>query len=101
MLDEFADASGRPLRAALEASGLGAREYLSNIFFYDAPRRTCGTDALAVTTPSSRVIFACGERFVRQMSRNSRHARASSDYITERVLARCGERRGMGSVAGV
>ncbi len=110
LLDEFADASGRPLRAALDASGLRASEFLeTSVFFYDAPLRLCGTSNLAVTAPGSRAVFVCGERFVRQVSRNSRHAEAalihealhtlglgenppSSDFISERVLARCGER---------
>jgi hypothetical protein len=109
LLDEFADASGRPLRAALEAAGLQASEYLGSIFFYDAPPRACGTSVLAVTTPGSRAILVCGERFVRQMSKNSRHAEAtiihealhslglgenppSSDHINDRVLASCGQR---------
>ena len=110
LLDEFADASGRPLRAALEASGLRASEYLeTSVFFYDAPSRLCGTANLAVTAQGSRAVFVCGERFVRQLSKNSRHAEAalihealhslglgenppSSDYISERVLARCGQR---------
>ena len=110
LLDEFADASGRPLRVALEASGLPAAEYLEfAVFFYDAPSRLCGTSNLAITAPGSHAVFVCGERFVRQASRNSRHAEAalihealhslglgenppSSDYISERVLARCGQR---------
>src|SRR5262245_27540469 len=107
LLDEFTDASGRPLRAALEAAGKEASEYLGSIFFYDAPPRACGTSVLAVTMPGSRAILVCGERFVRQMSKNSRHAEAtiihealhslglgenppSSDHINDRVMARCG-----------
>ncbi len=110
LLDEFTDTSGRPLRVALEASGQRASEFLeTSVFFYDAPSRLCGTSNLAVTAPGSRAVFVCGERFVRQASRNSRHAEAalihealhtlglgenppSSDFISERVLARCGER---------
>lgn len=109
LLDDFADASGRSLRAALRDSGKGAPEYLESLFFYDAPTALCGTSALAVTTPGSRAILVCGARFVRQMSRNSRHAEAtiihealhslglgenppSSDYINAQVIARCGRR---------
>jgi len=108
LLDEFTDASGRPLRVALEATGLSAPEYLQRVFFYDGPPRLCGTSGLAVTTPRSRAVFVCGSRFVRQMSSNSRHAEAtiihemlhslglgenppSSDHINTRVLARCGQ----------
>jgi hypothetical protein len=106
LLDEFADASGRPLRAALHASRLDAPEYLEEVFFYDAPAGLCQGSALAVTVPGSRVVLVCGSRFVRQMERSSLHAEAilihetlhslglaenppSSDYITERVRARC------------
>jgi hypothetical protein len=109
LLDEFADASGRPLRAALEMSGRSAPGYLSRVFFYDAPPRLCRTSTLAVTVPGSRAILVCGSRFVRQMASNPRHAEAtllhevlhslglgenppSPDYITERVRARCEQR---------
>jgi hypothetical protein len=109
LLDEFADTSGRPLRASLEEVGLSAPEYLGRIFFYDAPARLCGTSALALTTPGSRAILVCGPRFAREMRGNARQAEAtiihealhslglgenppSSDHISERVLARCGER---------
>ena len=109
VLDEFEDASGGPLRGALEASGASAPEYLRAVFFYDAPPSVCRTGALAVTRPGSRAILVCGSRFVRQAGRSSGHAEAilihealhslglgenppSSDYITERVRARCGER---------
>jgi hypothetical protein len=109
LLDEFQGVSGEPLRVALEASGLSAREYLGRIFFYDAPPRLCEHSALASTLPQSRVVFVCGARFVRQMGKDSRHAEAtlihealhslglgenppSPDYITERVRARCQQR---------
>jgi hypothetical protein len=106
VLDEFKGASGQPLRAALEESGHSAPEYLAWIFFYDAPPSLCQTSELARTVPGSRAILVCGSRFVHQMSLNSRRAEAilihealhslglgenppSSDYITERVSARC------------
>jgi hypothetical protein len=109
LLDEFEDVSGRPLRAVLEASGVSAPQYLGGVFFYDAPPAVCRTGALAVTTPGSRAILVCGSRFVAQVRTNPRHAEAilihealhslglgenppSSDYITERVRARCEER---------
>lgn len=109
LLDEFADTSGRPLRAALEASGRSAPDHLARVFFYDAPPHLCRTSTLAVTVPGSRAIFVCGSRFVRQMGSNPRHAEAtllhevlhslglgenppSPDYITGRVRARCGQR---------
>jgi len=107
LLDEFANASGQPLRSVLQETRLSAAEYLDAIFFYDAPPGLCGTSALAVTIPGSHVVFVCGARFVAQTRRNSRYAEAvlihealhslglgenppSSDSITERVRARCG-----------
>jgi hypothetical protein len=106
LLDEFKDPSGRPLRAALEASGRSAPDYLGWVFFYDAPPGLCRTSSLAVTQPGSRAILVCGSRFVRQVGRDPRHAEAtlihevlhslglgenppSPDFITERIEARC------------
>jgi hypothetical protein len=118
LLDEFSDASGRPLRTALEAQGVDASAYLARVFFYDAPEGACGTANLAITKPGSRAILVCGPRFVSQMKRNSRHVEAlvihemlhslglgenppSSDHITSRVLARCGRRGSALSAAAV
>ncbi len=110
LLDEFASTTGQPLRDQLSGLGFSAPDYLrSGVFFYDAPERICGTSNLALTQPGSRAIFVCGPRVVREMKRNSRHVEAilihellhslglgenppSSDYITSRVQARCGER---------
>lgn len=110
LLDEFADGSGRPLRSTLASSGLALPEYMTQVFFYDAPESACRGGNLALTKPGSRAVFVCGARFAREMSRNSRNAEAivihellhslglgenppSSDHITGRVLSRCGERR--------
>ena len=110
LLDEFADASGHPLRSVLAAHGLAVAEYMTQVFFYDAPEAACRATILAITKPGTRAIFVCGARFQREMSRDSRNAEAivihellhslglgenppSSDYITRRVRARCGERR--------
>jgi hypothetical protein len=116
LLDEFSDGSARPLRASLVEAGLGPSEYLRRgVFFYDAPQSICGTSNLALTKPGSRAIFVCGARFVREMKGGSRHGEAvlihellhslglgenppSSDSITDRVMARCGE-GGRGKVA--
>jgi hypothetical protein len=109
LLDEFKGVSGRPLRVALEEFGVSAPEYLGRVYFYDAPPRLCGISNLAVTTPGSRAVLVCGSRFALQAGRSARHAEAvlihealhslglgenppSSDAITERVLARCGQR---------
>jgi hypothetical protein len=107
LLDEFADASGQPLRSVLAAKGLGIEEYLTQVFFYDAPEGACRGGRLAVTTPGSRVVYVCGTRFQREMFRKPAHAQAavihevlhtlglgenppSSEQITARVLDRCG-----------
>jgi hypothetical protein len=106
LLDEFADTSGQALRVVLAGRGLAVSEYLTQVFFYDAPEAACHGANLAVTTPGSRAIFVCGARFQREMALNSRNAEAtvihellhslglgedppSSDYITARVRARC------------
>jgi hypothetical protein len=110
LLDEFRDADGRPLRAAVEAQGLVPEQYLGRVFFYDAPAAACSTSNLAMTVPGNRAVFVCGGRFVRQMKRDSASAEAiiihewlhtlglgenppSSDEITARVRARCGQAR--------
>ena len=108
LLDEFKGSSGQSLRGPLEALGMGAPEYLrAGLFFYDAPERVCGTSNVAVTRPGSRAVLICGARFVREM-RDSRKVEAvlihemlhslglgenppSSDEITARVRARCGQ----------
>jgi len=112
LLDEFADATGRPLRSVLADHGLVISDYMRQVFFYDAPEWACRSANLAVTKPGNRVIFVCGARFQKEMSRNSRNAEAivihemlhslglgenppSSDHITARVRARCGQGGGV------
>ncbi len=106
LLDEFSDAAGQPLRAAIEAQGLSVPEYLGRVFFYDASPSNCRSSQLALTIPGSRVVRVCGQRFVNESKRNARHAEAtvihevlhtlglgenppSSDAITHRVMTRC------------
>jgi hypothetical protein len=106
LLDEFSDASGRALRAGLEAQT--PAEYLDRLFFYDARPAACEGGRLAMTTPGSRVILVCSRRLARSMKVNRRYIEAiiihemlhslglgenppSSDYITSRVLASCGQ----------
>ena len=108
LLDEFADATGRSLRSVLAAHGLAVSDYMRQVFFYDAPEWACRGANLAVTKPGNRAIFVCGARFQREMSKNSRNAEAivihevlhslglgenppSSDHITARVRALCGQ----------
>jgi hypothetical protein len=112
LLDEFTDASGQPLRSVLAVHGLAVSEYMAQVFFYDAPESACRAANLAITKPGSRAIFVCGAHFQREMSQDSRNAEAivihellhslglgenppSSDYITGRVRARCGQGGGV------
>jgi hypothetical protein len=107
LLDEFADASGQPLRAVLADQGMEVDVFLSRVLFYDAPPAACQGSALAGThAPGSRVIRVCGRRFQRTMTDSHRHAEAmvihemlhalglgenppTSDHITTRVMDRC------------
>jgi hypothetical protein len=109
LLDEFADASGRPLRSVLEAQSLGIREYLDRVLFYDAPSAACqGATLAGMTEAGSRVIRVCGSRFARAMTENARYAEGvvihemlhslglgenppTTYFITSRVQARCGD----------
>jgi hypothetical protein len=107
LLDEFADASGRPLRAVLEDMDASAPEYLGWVLFHDADPGTCPGPTLVHTTAGSRVVRVCGRKFERAVSQNASHAEAaiihemlhslglgenppSSHHITQRVLNRCG-----------
>lgn len=107
LLDEFADAGNRSLRAALQAEGLTVDELLSRVLFYDATPAACRSSALAgMDAPGDRVVRVCGRRFQQTMSQSRDHAEAivihellhalglgenppSSDYITTRVKVRC------------
>ena len=60
LLDEFSDAAGQPLRAAIDAQGLSVPEYLGRVFFYDAPASNCRSSHLALATPGSRVVACAG-----------------------------------------
>lgn len=79
LLSEFTDASGRPLRAALEGLGRTPQEHLDEVFFYDGsshPR--CGERRnLAVTAPGGRLVFVCVAQFVRA----SQKSRLETEYI--------------------
>jgi hypothetical protein len=107
LLDEFTDASGQPLRQALEAQAMDAEEYPGRVLFYDAPEVACRERMLAgAIAAGSRVIRVCGRRFARTVTESSSHAEAilihemlhslglgenppTSDYITSRVMERC------------
>ena len=109
VLDEFHDAAGRPLRANLDALGLTPAQYLDFLVFYDGQGagRCRASQVLATTWPGSRVVFVCGDQFVRGWRVDRWHAEVvvihealhtlglgenppSSRDITARVLERCG-----------
>ena len=108
LLDEFTDISSQPLRAALEAQAMDVKENLDRVLFYDASADACQEQMLAgATGAGSRVIRVCGRRFARTVTESSSHAEAivihemlhslglgenppASDYITSRVMERCG-----------
>lgn len=109
ILDEFQDATGRPLRANLEALGLTPAQYLDLLVFYDGQGagHCKARKVLATTWPGSRVVFVCGDQFAREwrvdrwnaevvVIHEALHALGlgenppSSRDITARVLERCG-----------
>jgi hypothetical protein len=109
VLDEFTDASGQTLRANLDALSLTPSDYLEYLVFFDAggEGRCRATRVLAMTTPGSRAVFVCGDRFVKMGRHDQRYTEMvlihealhtlglgenppSSANITARVLARCG-----------
>lgn len=79
LLSEFSDASGRPLRAALEDLGRTPQEHLDEVFFYDGSSQPrCGKSGiLAVTAPEGRLVFVCVAQFVRAYHKS----RLETEYI--------------------
>jgi hypothetical protein len=62
LLDEYADAGGRPLRHALDEQGVTAPQFLRRLFFYEGSAAQCERSNVAYTTRGSRVIFVCSAR---------------------------------------
>ena len=108
LADEFKDRHGRPLRDQLVRLGVSATEYLELILFRDGAARG---DAIAYTSPGSRVVFVHGPSIERSALNNPSHLVAtvihemlhtlglgenppSSAEITARILARCSPGRG-------
>ena len=109
ILEEFKDASGRPLRATLDELALTPAEYLERLFVYDGEGsgHCRKTHVLAMTTPGSRVVLVCGARFAAARRRDPRLTEVvlihetlhtlglgenppTTGEITSRVFARCG-----------
>jgi len=68
---DFRDGSGVSLRDRLDAQGVAAPEYLRRLVFTDGfGHRSCREgDALALTSPGSRVVYVCGPRFQQAQAR--------------------------------
>lgn len=68
---DFKDASGVALRDRLDAQGVAPADYLRRLVFTDGfGHRSCRQgDALALTTPGSRVVHICGPRFQQAQAR--------------------------------
>jgi hypothetical protein len=66
VLSDFRDTAGRTLRENLDTRGQTPAGFIGGILFYDGDLfSTCGKDegVYAFTSPGSRVVFVCGERF--------------------------------------
>jgi len=107
---DFRDAAGHTLQENLDSIGRTGRSYFRWIWFVnaDAQQRCSQTDVLAFTTPGSRVVAYCGDRFTRQLGTRRLGLLAtiliheelhslglgenppSSEEITRRVESRCG-----------
>ncbi len=109
VFSDFRDPGGRPLRDKLTELGMTGRGYLEVIVFRDGSSKPgCARgNALALTTPASRVVFVCGREFASTWRADRRLAQAvvihealhtlglgenppSSHAITHRVLQQCG-----------
>jgi hypothetical protein len=104
---DFHDASGRPLKDALDRTGRSGAEHLGTLLFYDGsgqPR--CGGRTLAFTWVGSQIVFVCTQQFVAAARRDPTLADAAliheslhslglgenpptSSEITSRVISRC------------
>jgi hypothetical protein len=66
LLSSYTDASGRSLMDNLTALEAGPEQYVGWLLFRPAPSgaRACAEPSnVFFTTPGSRVVFTCGERF--------------------------------------
>ena len=66
VLSDFRDAAGRTLQENLDTRGQTPAGFIGGILFYDGDLfPTCRKDegVYAFTSPGSRVVFVCGERF--------------------------------------
>jgi hypothetical protein len=108
ILSDFSDASGRTLRANLDALGQTPEGYLDLLLFYDAAGsgRCTNPYVLAMTATGSRVIFVCAEQFANKRRTHQRQTEIalihealhslglgenppSASAITAQVMKRC------------
>ncbi len=108
VLDEFADADGRPLRDRLAETGRTPQDYLGVVIFYDGRKHPrCGQKGiLAVANVGSGIVWVCPEELYAKARRDPVWAEAalihealhtlglgenppSSREITSQVIRRC------------
>jgi hypothetical protein len=108
LVDEFRDRDGRPLRDQLVRLGVSVTDYLELILFREGAARG---DAIAYTSPGSRVVFVHGPSVERTAHNNPPYLVATvihemlhtlglgenpptSSEITARIMLRCSPSRG-------
>jgi hypothetical protein len=76
IFSDFQDAKGVPLQERLDAMRVDPRDYLGRIVFTDGfGHRSCRQgDALALTSPGSRVVYVCGPRLREAQARRAADA---------------------------
>jgi hypothetical protein len=108
ILTDFNDHDGRALDEQLMTLAVDLEQYLRLVIFIDERRHPrCAGGVLALTAPGSRVVRVCGDEFERIQQTKPDYIVAviiheilhtlglgeeppSSEEITARVLARCG-----------
>lgn len=110
VLQDFRDASARPLEGRLETLDQTVAEYLASLHFVDgddSAQCRLNDATAAFTEPGSRVIHVCAKKFSRQFSRRTAGGEIlvihellhslglgenppTSAQITDRVRLRCG-----------
>ena len=65
LLSEFADQRGEPLSKRLQAVRMSLTEYLRAVYFVDGSGHRVCRGPVAVTMPGSRMVYLCGDAFVR------------------------------------
>ena len=109
VFSEFRDDFGQPLQKRLDELGQDPTSHFERLVFYDGKESgICNRPGtLAASSPGSRIVYLCGEKFARLARESPRFAAViliheqlhalglgenppSSQEITIRVLERCG-----------